>query len=151
MTAPAAVGIDPGKGGGIALVYADGTAEAYKMPETERDLLDLFLELWTRWGYSSKTPVAVVEVVHAMPGQGVTSMFTFGRGYGAVRMAALACGFRLQEVQPATWQKMLGCRTKGDKNVSKRRAQELFPTVKKIGHATADALLIAEWGRRTQP
>ena len=151
MTAPAAVGIDPGKGGGIALVYADGTAEAYKMPETERDLLDLFLELRTRWYFKVSLPVAVVEVVHAMPGQGVTSMFTFGRGYGAVRMAALACGFRLVEVTPQKWQAALGCRTKGDKNVSKRRAQELFPTVKKITHATADALLIAEWGRRTQP
>jgi hypothetical protein len=39
------------------------------------------------------------------------------------------------------------CLTKGDKNVSKARAQELFPALK-ITHATADALLIAEYGRR---
>jgi hypothetical protein len=40
--------------------------------------------------------------------------------------------------------------TKGDKNVSKRRAQELFPQLK-VTHATADALLIAEYGRRQKP
>ncbi len=44
------------------------------------------------------------------------------------------------------WQKEMGCLTKGDKNVTKRRAQELFPTLK-ITHAIADALLIAEYGR----
>jgi len=38
--------------------------------------------------------------------------------------------------------------TGGDKNVSKRRAQELFPEIK-ITHAIADALLIAEYARRT--
>jgi hypothetical protein len=37
--------------------------------------------------------------------------------------------------------------SKGDKNVTKRKAQELFPSLK-ITHATADALLIAEYLRR---
>jgi len=41
----------------------------------------------------------------------------------------------------------MGCLTKGDKNVSKRRAQELFPALK-VTHAIADALLIAEFARR---
>jgi hypothetical protein len=37
--------------------------------------------------------------------------------------------------------------TKGDKNISKAKAQELFPD-KKIIHATADALLIALYGTK---
>jgi hypothetical protein len=37
--------------------------------------------------------------------------------------------------------------SKGDKNVTKRRAQQLFPQLK-VTHAIADALLIAEYGRR---
>jgi hypothetical protein len=41
------------------------------------------------------------------------------------------------------------CLTGGDKNISKRRAQELFPSLK-ITHAVADALLIAEYGRRLE-
>ena len=39
--------------------------------------------------------------------------------------------------------------SKGDKNVTKSRAQELFPELK-ITHAIADALLIAEYGRRVR-
>jgi hypothetical protein len=38
--------------------------------------------------------------------------------------------------------------TRGDKNVSKRRAQEIFPMIK-VTHSVADALLIAEYNRMT--
>jgi len=41
----------------------------------------------------------------------------------------------------------MGCMTKGDKNVSKRRSQELFPQIK-VTHAIADALLIASYGAK---
>jgi hypothetical protein len=37
--------------------------------------------------------------------------------------------------------------TKGDKNVSKRKAQELFPQIK-VNHYIADALLIAAYGAK---
>ena len=40
------------------------------------------------------------------------------------------------------------CLTKGDKNVSKRKAQELFPGLK-ITHKIADALVLAKYGQRT--
>ena len=51
-------------------------------------------------------------------------------------------------VVPAKWQRAMGCLTKGDKKVSYRKAQELFPHVK-VTHWNADALLIAEYARRT--
>jgi hypothetical protein len=56
--------------------------------------------------------------------------------------------FPFEEVSPQKWQKAMGCMTKGDKNVSKAKAQQLFPQLK-ITHAIADALLIAEYARRT--
>ena len=62
-------------------------------------------------------------------------------------MALIAAGIPFETVTPAKWQGAMGCRTKGDKNVTKRKAQDLFPGVK-VTHAIADALLIAEWGRR---
>jgi hypothetical protein len=62
-------------------------------------------------------------------------------------MALTAAGIPFERVTPQKWQKAMGCMTKGDKNVSKRRAQELFPQLK-ITHAIADALLIAEYGRK---
>lgn len=137
------VGIDPGQSGGIGEIWADGSATARKMPETERDILD-----WLK----SLTQVAdvsiVIEQVHSMPKQGVASSFKFGMSYGGVRMAAIASGAIVSHVTPQKWQKALQCLSGGDKNVTKRRAQELFPKLK-ITHATADAILLAEYCRRT--
>lgn len=82
-----------------------------------------------------------------MPGQGVTSMFTFGMGYGALRMAVLASGIPFEGVTPQAWMKGLGCLTGGDKTVTRARAQTLFPELK-VTDQIADALLIAEFARR---
>jgi hypothetical protein len=60
-------------------------------------------------------------------------------------MALTAACIPFARIRPQVWQKELGCLTKGDKNVSKRKAQELFPSMK-VTHATADALLIAKYG-----
>lgn len=81
--------------------------------------------------------------------QGSVGTFTFGQGYGFLRGCLRTAGIEFASVRPQDWQTLVGCRTRGDKNVSKRRAIELFPSVeKKITHATADAFLIAEYGRR---
>lgn len=115
------------------------------MPDTERDILDLLRDI-SREGHC----FAVLEFVRSSPQMGVVSAFTFGQGYGGLKMALAACGIPYEEVLPAKWQKALGCRTGGDKNVSKRKAQELYPAIK-ITHATADALLLATYCRRTHP
>lgn len=135
------IGIDPGKGGGLAVIEESGLVKDWiKMPETETDLID-----WLR-GLRGQ-PRATLERVRSSPQMGVASAFTFGRGYGSLRMGLIACGIPFDEVTPQKWQRAMNCLTGGDKNVSKARAQELFPTVK-ITHAIADALLIAEYGRR---
>lgn len=139
------IGIDPGVAGGIAVVDATGAVRlAVKMPETEREILDVLKEPGP--GYTVR---AVLERVRASPKMGVTGAFTFGRGYGALRMALTARGIPFDEVIPQRWQKALGCLTGGDKNVSKRRAQDFFPSVK-VTHALADALLLAEFARRSE-
>lgn len=138
------IGIDPGASGGIAILAEDRPAWAVKMPQTERDIWDTVNSL-RNW--SDLTPIAAIEKVHAMPKQGVSSTFTFGMGYGGLRMALIASGISFRDVTPQTWQKELQCLTKGDKNVSKAKAQQIFPSLK-INHAIADALLIAEWLRR---
>lgn len=136
------IGCDPGKKGGIAILL-DGGILAWKMPETELELLEIFRSIRDRKGEK----FCLVEKVHAMPGQGVTSMFTFGMGYGALRMAVLACGIPFEGVTPQAWMKGLGCLTGGDKKVTRARAQTLFPELK-VTDAIADALLIAEFAKR---
>lgn len=138
------LGIDPGASGGIAILADGKEPYAIKMPETERDVWDT-IRGFRAW--SDRDVIAVIESVHAMPKQGVTSTFTFGKGYGGLRMALIAAAIPFREVQPRDWQKALGCLTGGDKNISKAKAQQLFPSLK-ITHATADALLLAEWLRR---
>lgn len=137
------LGLDPGLGGGIACVHESGTVElAARMPETERDVLDLL----HAHGALAK---AALEFVRSSPQMGCTSAFTFGRGYGGLRMALVAEGIPFDEVTPQKWQQVMQCRSKGDKNVTKCRAQELFPRVK-VTHAIADALLLAEYARRLE-
>lgn len=139
-------GIDPGMSGSIACIPDNDAAKAWaiKMPETLRDLWEVITEL-NGFDYE---PVCMLEQVHSMPGQGVSSSFKFGRGFGTLEMALTAAGIRFEYVTPQKWQKALGCLTKGDKNVSKAKSQQLFPHLK-ITHAIADGLLIAEYCRRT--
>jgi hypothetical protein len=97
----------------------------------------------------AKIEKAYLESVGAMPGQGVSSTFKFGVNYGWWQGVLLSLGIPFDRVAPAVWQGAMRCRTGGDKNISKARAQELFPQLK-ITHALADALLIAEYGRRKE-
>lgn len=136
------LGVDPGASGSIAL-YFGAEPEWIKTDSTERDLWEQ-VRLWDAlYGVAH----AFIERVHSMPKQGVSSSFKFGQSYGFLRGLLVASGIPFEEVTPQTWQKAMGCLTRGDKNVSKARAQQLFPGVK-ITHANADALLIAEYGRR---
>ena len=142
------IGIDPGQSGGIAVVSTDGGwRSTCKMPESDQGVLDYLQMVRDGLGEASCPIKAALEFVRAMPKQGVSSTFKFGWGYGGLRMALAACQIPFEEVTPAKWQAALGCRSGGDKNVTKRKAQELFPTAR-VTHAIADALLLAEWLRR---
>jgi crossover junction endodeoxyribonuclease RuvC len=142
------IGIDPGKSGGIAWI-ADGKPCVEKMPETLADLWELFESITRHHAmiYRPHECKAYLEIVHSSPQMGVKSAFTFGNGFGHLEMALTAANIPFERVRPQKWQQAMGCMTKGDKNVSKRRAQELYPQLK-VTHATADSLLIATYGSR---
>lgn len=158
QTVPAYLGIDPGKQGGMVVILSQGVVAGTPMLETERDNWD--------WLYmvTKLCPVveAVIEKVHAMPGQGVTSMFTFGQGYGGMRMALTALGASWEDVTPQAWMKGLQIPSiKGEEKPARKErlrgiAQRLHPHLeiwdqpKSKGKqlAIADALLIATYCRR---
>jgi Holliday junction resolvasome RuvABC endonuclease subunit len=142
------IGIDPGVSGGIAAVSCVPglQIDAMKMPATDRDLY-VALKALIAENVQNGHPLAVLERVSSSPQMGVVSAFTFGRGVGALKMALAALEIPYDEVTPQKWQLVMGCRSRGDKNVTKRRAQQLFPALT-ITHATADALLMAEYCRR---
>lgn len=147
---PRYLGADPGQSGGIAWVGA--TCFGYAMPETERGLYCLLEELQGEYDFK----LCYLEKVHSMPAQGVASSFKFGVNVGLLRMALIATNIPFQEVTPQAWQKGLGLRhrKKGEPQGDWKRhllavAQQLFPTIS-VTLKTADALLIAEWCRRSQ-
>lgn len=137
------IGVDPGASGAIAVLDEDGKfIDVFKAGDAERDVE------WKVSKYSGESSVcAMIERVHSMPKQGVASSFKFGQSYGFLRGILTANLIPFEEVQPAKWQQAMGCRTKGDKNVTKQKAGQLFPSVK-VAHWNADALLIAEYCRR---
>ena len=141
------IGIDPGKSGAIAAIDEEGRfVSVVKLKETEQDVWTWMLkELGI--GYGKPSHFAVLEKVGAMPRQGLSSTFKFGVSYGFCRGILTANRVRFEEVTPAKWQGALGCRTKGDKNITKSKAQQMHPD-QKITHANADALLLAEYARR---
>jgi len=135
------IGIDPGKSGGIAWIQ-DGKACVEKMPDTLQDMWELLRDIAAEGRCE-----AYLEQIHSSPQMGVVSSFTFGNGFGHLEMALTAAGIPFERVRPQVWQKALNCLTGGSKNITKARAQELFPNIK-CTHAVSDSLLIAEYGRR---
>lgn len=137
------LGIDPGQGGGIAVLDEAGqVVEAIRMPRTPCLVLTALRQYR---GYR-----ALLEFVRSSPQMGVTSAFTFGRGLGGLEMALTAAGVRFHTVLPRVWQDRLECRSGGNKNITKDRAVQLFGDQVKVTHAVADALLIAAYCRLTE-
>jgi hypothetical protein len=99
------VGIDPGKLGSVArLDTAAGQFVVSNTPTTasEYDLPAMFRVLQT-----SSADLVILERAQAMPGQGVCSMFEFGRGYGLWQMALAASLLRTITVHPRVWTKVM--------------------------------------------
>jgi crossover junction endodeoxyribonuclease RuvC len=142
--------LDPGKSGGIASIWdQDGERriDLFKLDSTEHDTVE-FLRDCVVDGVQTH---AYLEKVHSWPGrgQGAPAIFTFGKNYGLLIGVLFALRIPYDYVQPEKWQRALQCLTGGDKNVSKSAAQRLFPD-EHITHWSADALLIAEYGRRVR-
>jgi crossover junction endodeoxyribonuclease RuvC len=151
------IGIDPGLSGAIA-VLTDDSLQIHDMPvmtvdrngkakrQVSANELAELLNL-----YAGKDCHVYVERVSAMAGQGVTSVFSFGRSFGMIEGILAALKMPVTFVAPATWTRAIG-RSPG-KDASRARAMELFPNyeyffkrVKDDGRA--DAALIAHWGRK---
>lgn len=140
------IGVDPGASGGIVVLAGDGRViQAGRMPECPRGIYSALT------GF--ETCEACMEFVHSSPQMGVASAFTFGKGAGWVEGVFAALGINWTTVLPKKWQTEMGIPPRGQKttvehkNVTKAKAQELFPHLT-VTHATADALLIAEYYRR---
>lgn len=95
-----------------------------------------------------KPDVAVVERVGAFPGQGVSSVFAFGRAYGTILGVLGAAGVQVRLITPAVWKRHYKLPAR-EKEKSRQRAIELFPNVSGLArvkdHNRAEALLLANY------
>lgn len=150
------IGVDPGLSGAIAIMSAESlkifdmptmTVERNGKAKRQVSASELAELLYV---YTGKDCHVYVEKVSAMAGQGVTSVFSFGRSFGMIEGILAAFKMPVTYVSPATWVKAVG-RGQG-KDASRARAMELFPgnqadfkRVKDDGRS--DASLIAYWGK----
>jgi len=93
----------------------------------------------------------ILEQVHAYSGQGVSSTFKFGVGYGIIQGIVGAYGLPLHLVRPQTWKKSLGLNNEAKASLA--LARELYPDathlLKRVkDHNRAEALLLAHYGLR---
>lgn len=158
------IGIDPGLDGAVAWFCGDGDDTAPRFDDTpvlrvgKRREVDVHRAASLLRAHGPCVSVAI-ESVHAMPGggerrMGATSAFSFGKGFGAWLgiLAALRLTYTL--VPPQRWKKALMDGMPKEKDASRQRAMQLFPEAAgdlklKKHHGRADALLIAEYLRRT--
>lgn len=151
-------GIDPGASGAIASITKDGriiVVERFDKAETDGRIAlivaDHLASLVASGIVSDSQFVSVaIERVSAMPGQGVSTMFAFGRAYGEAIGALHVSRVRLQLVTPATWQRDMGAPKRENPSAHKRALREMAETTfgRKFVLCEADAVLLAEWNRR---
>ena len=94
---------------------------------------------------------AAIERVNSMPGQGVASSFTFGKGFGIWLGILASFSVSVDLVHPTRWKKAMLDGMGKEKDAARIRAKELFPSADlslRKHHGRADALLIAEYRRR---
>lgn len=149
------LGIDPGLSGAIAI---------YNIYTEELVVMDMPTVEMTRNGKHKRevSPALVADViagkgavraymerVSAMPGQGVSSMFSFGRSAGIVEGVLAAYEIPMTLVTPQAWMKAMAVRA--GKDGSRERAMQLFPAystlfARKKDDGRSDAALIAKYG-----
>jgi crossover junction endodeoxyribonuclease RuvC len=103
-------------------------------------------------------PVLYLERVSARPGQGVTSMFTFGKGYGYVQGIAKGWGIPVRLVSPVVWKRVVLSKDYAhDKDGAVAFCQHTYPDVSLIPEGCrvphdgiCDALCIATYGLREE-
>jgi crossover junction endodeoxyribonuclease RuvC len=156
MMQQVSIGIDPGLKGAVAAVNAQ-TLEVIEIADTPvvEKMYDIS-EMAAIIRHMSLLGVAVVtlEQAQAMPGQGVSSTFSTGRGFGLWEGVLGALDVPYRTVRPNVWIKKVLAGVPGDgKERSIRFALQMFPGCeltpkgsRKPRDGRADALSLAYYG-----
>lgn len=156
-SAPRYLGVDPGKGGAIA-VYTPVFDElrvwdvptSIRLNKEGRKFRNVDIAaLQAIAAEIGKVDVAVHEMVNARPGEAASYAFDFGLTTGLLRGAFQAHQTSL--VSPAVWKPKMGC--PADKDLARARASQVLPMHEgvwplKKHDGRAEAALLAVYGFR---
>ena len=145
MNKPTAyIGIDPGQTGATVII-SDVGIDFFDWPgdpvQYAREIQQLQADF--------NIKMAILEKVHSMPKQGVSSVFKFGMNFGMIQGVLSALRVPYMLVTPQKWQKGIVVPTDGkdSKERSLTVARRMFPQVdwlrRKKDHNRSDALLMA--------
>jgi crossover junction endodeoxyribonuclease RuvC len=141
------MGVDPGLSGAVAFYFPEQNVVSVEdMPVVAGDIdVASFAALIAKM----QPDIAVVELVGAMPKQGVASTFKFGCGYGMIRGVIGATAIPLHLVTPTKWKKTFSLDS--DKDKARALALRYWPARsdlfgRKKDHGRAEAALIARYG-----
>jgi crossover junction endodeoxyribonuclease RuvC len=153
------IGVDPGLSGAIGILNEGRYVDVVDMPivskgsgsvKSEVDPAGL-IKILRDYAPADEYVMAVLERVNAMPGQGVSSVFSLGDSFGCARSAIAACRFEMTYIAPAQWKKHF--KLASDKEMSRALAIRMFPDAPlnlKKHSDRAEALLMARWLHETK-
>ena len=144
------IGIDPGASGGIAVIDEEGNIKAYKCPKSSEEMSLLFQMC------VGNTPTVniklLMERVWARPTNAVRAAFSYGVNYGQWLGISATHEVQMNTAIPVEWIKYVGCPKALKKDVRKRwlkqKASDLYPSIKRVTLATADAILITHYAEK---
>ena len=156
------IGIDPGVCGAIAVIYEGGRVQLWQSPALtiviggkNRHIPD-----WAMCaGVIRLIPeprIATLEKLSTMQKGGLTGNFTMGGAYWGWQALLAGMSVPFRTIPPKEWQKHLRPgipASDAAKDASRMVASQLFPLIagqltNKKDHDKAEALLLAEYGRR---
>jgi crossover junction endodeoxyribonuclease RuvC len=145
------LGIDPGLSGALVLLEKGIPVEWAVTPtvmegKSNRVNAVAVARIIHQW----QVDICYMEAVHAMPGNGSSSMFNFGHATGTIKGVLGALEVPVRMVTPQAWKKHVGLLNK-DKDAARSLAIDLWPSWEALdkkgeGQALADAALIARYG-----
>lgn len=150
------IGLDPGVSGAVGVLTQSGQfVNVFDMPtvlankSSNRQMVNAYeLANLIREQMRSAPAdvVAITENVNAMPDQGVSSVFTFGKSYGILLGVLAALGVSTHIVSPRKWKGFFALGAAKDQ--SRELAQRMWPAAPlglKKHHGRAEALLLCRY------
>jgi Holliday junction resolvasome RuvABC endonuclease subunit len=147
------LGVDPGVHGGLAVVEINGSAAPQVLAAIDvptigvkaKERVDVIA--LQEWLLQHGPTRALVERAQAMPRQGSSSGFKYGRAVGAIETAIMLCGIPLEITEASGWKRHFHLHG-GDKEGARQHAVQLFPSAHEVlarrrDHNRAEAILIA--------